>query len=391
MRTRLLFHFPQIERIDFSDSEVVIYADEPPPAGKVVSVVKNVASHYTAISERLNTTVVYDPASGNDAPELAAADADALRAGAQRLVADIEVIERSASGRLYDEVLVTQRGVNLYAGRPAAVLRAVDGFLRSFFERAYGATDIRVPSMLPATIVDRAGYFDTACQHLSFVAPMTTDMETFEDFLPYWRGADDGHARLHRFLRTPTNILNPALCLHAYPMAASSPVDDLVLTMSGSCFRDESGNLNNRERLREFFMREAVFFGSQASLAVIHRRLVATMAAIAELFGLKYQLSTATDIFFNDNAQAQLFSQLVSDAKIELLGQVDDGDPVAVGSVNKHGQHFTKPFEITGVDGATPSTICIAFGLDRVLLALRDVANLSDRIRCGIDQIGCRE
>jgi len=385
MRTRLHFHFPEIERVDFDDAAVVIYAGGELPTDKLASVVRSVNAHYTAISDRLHTTVVYDPASNDDAPELVAADADAILTAANRLVADIEATEQSP----YDEVFLPQLGVKLYAGRPAATVRAIDDFLRSVFEQAHGATEVRVPSMLPAEVVDRAGYFDTGCQHLSFVAPMTTDLETFEDFLPYWRSGD-GHDGLHRFLRTPTNILNPALCLHAYPMMVGRPADSAVLTMSGSCFRDESGNLNNRERLREFTMREAVFFGDQTSLAATHQRLVATMAAIAELFGFKYQLSTATDIFFNDNAQAQLFSQLVSDGKIELLVQVDDGDPVAVGSINKHGQHFTKPFEITSGDGTTPSTICMAFGLDRMLLALRDTPRLSDHLRQGIARIGGR-
>jgi hypothetical protein len=376
MRTRLLFHFPQIEGVEFDDTSVLIHAGTPLPADKLTSVVTSVNAHYTAISDRLHTTVV-------NAPDLVKSDAAAIRAAAQRLIAQVEATEQS----VYDEVLVPQRGVNLYAGRSAATVRAIDDFLRTLAELAYDATEVRVPSMLSADVVDRAGYFDTGCQHLSFVAPMTTDLETFESFLPYWRSGD-GHDQLHRFLRTPTNVLNPALCLHAYPMMAGRPADGTVLTMSGSCFRDESGNLNNRERLREFTMREAIFFGDQASLGATHPRLVATMAAIAELFGFKYQLSTATDIFFNDSAQAQLFSQLVSDSKIELLVQVDDGGPVAVASINKHGQHFTKPFGITDGDGTTPSTICMAFGLDRMLLALRGVTRLSDHLRQGLARIG---
>ncbi|GIG87908.1 aminoacyl--tRNA ligase-related protein [Plantactinospora endophytica] len=383
MHTRLRFHFPQIEQVDITATEVRLHSTEALPAGKVTSVVERVAASYASISERLSSRVVYDPAAGTDAPALSAEDATALRAAAVRLVADLEEARTTLPAEGFGEVLPRERGLNVYGGVEAYRLRAVDDFLRRFFERAHGATEIRVPSMLPATVVDRAGHFDTGCQHLSFVAPVTTDMEDFEGFLPYWRG-DNDRERLHEFLRTPRDILNPALCLHAYPLVEHRPVDNLVLTLSGSCFRDESGNLNNRERLREFTMREGVFFGSQRHLAQVHQRLVAMMAAVADLFGFKYQLATATDIFFNDNAQQQLFSQLVSDSKIEMLVQLDDGEPVAMASINKHGQHFAKPFGLRGSDGTTPSTMCIGFGLDRVLLALRDAPDLPGQLRQGL-------
>lgn len=379
MRTRLRFHFPQIEHLDITATEVRLHSEEALSAAKVTSVVERVVASYTALSERLSSRVLYDPTAGTDAPALSAEDATALRAAAVRLVADLDEV-RTPSVKDLGEVQPRERGLNVYAGAGAYRLRAIDDFLRRFFEYAHGATEIRVPSMLPATVVDRAGYFDTGCQHLSFVAPVTTDMEDFEGFLPYWR-ADNDRDRLHEFLRTPADILNPALCLHAYPLVEHRPVDNLVLTLSGSCFRDESGNLNNRERLREFTMREGVFFGRQADLAAVHQRLIAVMAAVADLFGFKYQLATATDIFFNDNAQEQLFSQLITDSKIEMLVQVDDGDPIAVASVNKHGQHFTKPFGLSNSDGETPSTMCLAFGLDRVLLALDNVPDLPGQLR----------
>ncbi|MFF0151911.1 aminoacyl--tRNA ligase-related protein [Micromonospora sp. NPDC005203] len=383
MHTRLRFHFPQIEQLDMTATEIRVHSAAALPAAKVRSVVERVAASYKAISERLSSRVVYDPADGTDAPALSAEDATALRAAAVRLVADLDEARAALPADGLGEVLPRERGINVYGGVGAYRLRAIDDFFRRFFERAHGATEIRVPSMLPATVVDRAGHFDTGCQHLSFVAPMTTDMEDFEGFLPYWR-ADNDRDRLHEFLRTPRDILNPALCLHAYPLVEHRPVDDLVLTLSGSCFRDESGNLNNRERLREFTMREAVFFGSQTDLARVHQRVVAMMAAVADLLGFKYQLATATDIFFNDNAQEQLFSQLVTDSKIEMLVQVDDGDSIAVASLNKHGQHFAKPFGLSNSDGTTPSTMCIGFGLDRVLLALRDVPDLPGQLRQGL-------
>ncbi|MBY8870515.1 hypothetical protein K7640_01505 [Micromonospora sp. PLK6-60] len=381
MRTRLRFHFPQIEQLDITATEVRLHAAEALSVAKVTSVIERVAASYTALSERLSSRVVYDPAAGTDAPALSAEDTTALRAAAMRLAADLD--EAPTPSADLNEVQPRGRGLNIYTGPGAYRLRAIDDFLRRFLEHAHGATEIRVPSMLPATVVDRAGYFDTGCQHLSFVAPVTTDMEDFEGLLPYWR-ADNDRGRLHEFLRTPADILNPALCLHAYPLVEHRPIDNLVLTLAGSCFRDESGNLNNRERLREFTMREGVFFGRQADLAPVHQRLVAVMAAIADLFGFKYQLATATDIFFNDNAQEQLFSQLITDSKIEMLVQVDDGDPIAVASVNKHGQHFTKPFGLASSDGTTPSTMCLAFGLDRVLLALNTIPDLPAQLRQGL-------
>jgi seryl-tRNA synthetase len=236
--------------------------------------------------------------------------------------------------------------------------------------------------MLPTATLARAGYLDTAYQHLNFVSPLDHRPEIFDRFHPYWSNADDMREQrvdgIRSFLAAPADVLNPALCLHCYPMmqgvtvASDRPVG---FTLAGSCFRDESGNLNNRERLREFLMRESVFIGSRESLDRIHGEVLYFLTRLAVACGLPFRLEHASDIFFSDAAPQRLFSQMLSDNKIELIvPQSGDGKPVAVASLNRHDNHFTKSFGVTTSDGDAAASLCVGVGIDRLVLSVMSQA-----------------
>jgi seryl-tRNA synthetase len=184
-------------------------------------------------------------------------------------------------------------------------------------------------------------------------------------------------------------VLNPALCLHTFPLyenAQLPPGRVDAVTVTGSCFRDESGNLNNAERLNEFRMREAVFFGEPKALDRIHAELVGALIALGELLGWSFRVETASDMFFNENADRQLLSQLLSDNKLELLIDIPSvGREVACASINRHHSHFATAFGIRELEDRYAATMCVGFGLDRLLLAMVDqldagLADFGDRL-----------
>ncbi|MFJ4439511.1 aminoacyl--tRNA ligase-related protein [Streptomyces sp. NPDC088923] len=379
LRTQLRFHYPRITEVTFTDDTVEVVGEGLDEA-ELSAFVQRVTRTFAALPN-VPVRVRYDsaarPAAGAWVPSH---DAEAFDAAARSLAADLEEAAADRPARRTPDVgsRPAGRGLNVYGHDEASLHRVLDHFLRRYFQRAYGAQELRVPSMIPTAVVDRAGYIETARQHLSFVSPLDPAPGPFEEFLPYWREtASQGSARdagIHAYLGIPRDVLNPALCLHCYPLLESAVVTaatPAVLTLTGSCFRDESGNLNHAERLREFAMREAVVVGTPETVDRVHGELADFMIATAELLGLDFRLESATDIFFNDGAPQLLFSQLLSDNKFELAVQDPaTGQSVATASLNKHQTHFTEPFGMKTEDGRPAVSLCVGFGIDRLALAL---------------------
>ncbi|MBE2280959.1 MAG: hypothetical protein IAE91_11250, partial [Ignavibacteriaceae bacterium] len=258
----------------------------------------------------------------------------------------------------------------VYTGRTAAIFDILDGLFREFFLIKYKARDIKTPSIISSNVIKKAGYFETGCQHISFVAPISNDPYILEEFSKI---SDYSSVNLFKYLKTPKDVLNPAMCLHCYPLFENHTLDEpiKVMTLMGSCFRDESGNLNNSERLNEFKMREVVYFGEEQLLKIIHNELIDFLINFGKFFELNFKLEVSNDIFFNDNAEKQLFSQLITNNKIEFQVYIKDLNKyIACASINKHGSHFSEAFNIKGSTGDFASTMCIGFGLDRLYLAL---------------------
>lgn len=277
-----------------------------------------------------------------------------------------------------DGIIPVRKGINIYSQSSLMLIELLDNFIKSYFKKVYNIRELYVPSMISSEIVDKAGYFETGCQHISFVSPITNDLEKFDDFLPYWRkqksSVKNKKTSIYKYLKSPKDVLNPALCLHCYPLHENEVIDDnktIVYTVRGSCFRDESGNLNNKERLNEFLMREVVFLANEKNMKSIHTEVLNFMFLIGILLGYEFKLETSNDIFFNDNAERQLFSQIVSDNKIELAVYSKTADKyIATCSLNKHLNHFSKTFNISSDIGNYITTMCVGFGYNRMILVL---------------------
>jgi seryl-tRNA synthetase len=79
----------------------------------------------------------------------------------------------------------------------------------------------------------------------------------------------------------------------------------------------------------------------------------------------------ANDPFFGRLGTAMANNQKDEILKLEGTTPIGSSDhPVAIISGNCHRDHFGEPFAITSADGATAHSACVAFGVDRITLAL---------------------
>lgn len=298
-----------------------------------------------------------------------------------------------------NEKIKLSKGLNIYTRRLPALMEFIDDIFKDLFKNLFGAVEIIAPSIISTDIIDKCGYFVTGCQHISFVSPITNHPDRFKEFLPAWEKNKKDKEKsfsIHHYCKEPTYILNPALCLHCYPIFQNKKIskDNLIaVTIKGNCFRDEFGNLNNEERLYEFIMRECVFFGGNKIILKTHKLLLELLKLLGYVFGINFKLETSNDIFFDENAQNLLFAQLVSDNKVEMTTYVKSlNKEISIASINKHENHFSKAFNIRDEEDGILSTMCIGIGYNRFIMPIQEQIDeygedYIKKIRANLDRI----
>ena len=84
---------------------------------------------------------------------------------------------------------------------------------------------------------------------------------------------------------------------------------------------------------------------------------------------LSAEVSIANDPFILPKMQKYKKIQLMEKTKYELQLFVNEEKSIAAASYNLHGDAFTTPFNISGVNNRKMVTGCVGFGLERWLIA----------------------
>ena len=167
-------------------------------------------------------------------------------------------------------------------------------------------------------------------------------------------------------------VLTPAACYPIYPIAAAEgpvPTSGLVFDVACDCFRREPSL--SLDRLQSFRMREYVCIGDPAQVTAFRQTWIERARGIAGQLGLTYQVDLASDPFFG-RAGAFLAANQIEDAlKFELLVPVvSHASPTACMSFNYHKDHFGLAWDLRQRSGEHAHTGCVAFGMERLALAL---------------------
>jgi seryl-tRNA synthetase len=178
----------------------------------------------------------------------------------------------------------------------------------------------------------------------------------------------------------PTDlVLSPAACYPVYPLAAARgalPDAGLRFDVAADCFRREPSRALNR--LQSFRMREFVRIGTPEQIREFREAWMQRAPRIAEQLGLPCTLDVATDPFFGRVGQVMAVSQRQMTLKFELLIPYHAGAvPTACMSFNYHMEHFGEVWGLRGAAGEVAHTGCVAFGMDRLAVALFCVHGLA--------------
>jgi len=167
-------------------------------------------------------------------------------------------------------------------------------------------------------------------------------------------------------------VLSPAACYPVYPIVARRgrlPAGGLHFDIAADCFRHEPSR--HLDRLQSFRMREYVRIGPADQITEFRERWLARAPQFATDLGLKFEIDVANDPFFGRVGQMMAVSQRQQALKFELLIPYYAGaKPTACMSFNYHREHFGHTWGIYTDDGAEAHTGCVAFGIDRLGVAL---------------------
>ena len=273
-------------------------------------------------------------------------------------------LERLA-GALFRETGVD--GVYARTGLYEGVVEALAALISTY--RPKGAEVLRFAPVMSRKHLERHGYLKSFPNLLGCVSCLSGSereirgvVDRFEAGEGDWTG-ELGAADL---------VLAPAACYPVYPLAAERgavPADGLVFDVACDCFRREPSR--DIDRFQSFRMREYVCIGAPDQIRAFREAWVERAKGIADRLGLSYRVDIATDPFFGRVGQLAAQMQLEDALKFELLVPVRSAEePTACMSFNYHKDHFGEVWGLHMADGQLAHTCCVAFGMDRLAVAL---------------------
>ncbi len=267
------------------------------------------------------------------------------------------------------EALLLSSGIDGVYARTAVFEDVVAGLTALISrQREPGAEVLRFPPVMSRRQLEKSGYLKSFPHFLGCVCCLDGSeaevgaavdrCEAGED----WTGA----------LSAADLVLSPAACYPVYPLVASRgevPAQGLSFDVAGDCFRREPSR--DLDRLQSFRMREFVRIGTPTQIDDFRRRWMVRAQEIAGQLGLACRIDHASDPFFGRGGKLMALSQVEQALKFELLVPVRSAEePTACMSFNNHRDHFGAAWNLRLAGGEIAHTGCVAFGIDRLALAL---------------------
>lgn len=225
---------------------------------------------------------------------------------------------------------------------------------------------LRFPPVMSRSQLETAGYLQTFPHLLGCVSCLDADAAGEETLAAAQNGCWLSQ------LKATDLVLTPAACYPVYPMVANrGPLrgDAALFDVASYCFRHEPST--ELDRLQSFQMREYVCIGTAKAVRQFRARWMDLAGALAQALRLPYRIAPATDPFFGRVGKLMALQQVEQALKFELLvSAVEPERPTACMSFNYHQDHFGRTWALRLESGETAHTGCVAFGLDRLVIAL---------------------
>jgi seryl-tRNA synthetase len=267
------------------------------------------------------------------------------------------------------EALLLPSGIDGVYARTAIFEQVVSGVSTLITRYCDPNTEVlRFPPVMSRRQVEKSGYLKSFPHFLGCVSCLGGPEAEIRSAVERSEAGEDWTAGL----AAADLVLAPAACYPVYPLVASRgavPANGLVFDVACDCFRREPSKM--LDRLQSFRMREYVCIGTPEEVDQFRQRWLSRAQGFANQLGLTARIDTASDPFFGRGGKLMAMSQVEQALKFELLVPVHSADePTACMSFNYHRDHFGTTWNIRTSSGEMAHTGCVAFGIDRLALAL---------------------
>jgi len=257
-------------------------------------------------------------------------------------------------------------GVYARTGLYESVVEALAALISSY--RPPAAEVLRFPPVMSRRQLEKHGYLKSFPNLLGCVSCLSGSEREIRSVVDRFEAGADWTEDLG----AADLVLAPAACYPVYPLAAErGPVPDsgLVFDVACDCFRREPSR--DIDRFQSFRMREFVCIGSPERIQAFRGQWIERAKGIADRLGLSYTVDLASDPFFGRGGQLVAISQIEQSLKFELLVPIKSVEqPTACMSFNYHREHFGHTWGLKTLDGEEAHTGCVAFGMDRLAVAM---------------------
>jgi seryl-tRNA synthetase len=267
------------------------------------------------------------------------------------------------------DTLFSPMGVDGVYARSALYVKVVEhleGYITGLREPQ--AEIMRFPPVMSRMQLEKSGYLKSFPNLLGCVCALHGSEASIRAAVERYDNGGDWTTSLS----SSDLVLSPAACYPVYPIVAKRgrlPDGGLQFDIEADVFRHEPSQ--SLDRLQSFRMREFVRISTPEQIVEYRERWMARAPQIAGDLGLPFKLDVANDPFFGRVGQVMAVSQRQQALKFELLIPYYPGaSPTACMSFNYHREHFGQVWGIHTAGGDLAHTSCVAFGIDRLAVAL---------------------
>lgn len=305
----------------------------------------------------------------------------------------------SLVSRMLDAELLVPTGVLGLYGRSASYQSVADGISHMVNRWAVelDATRFRFPPILSRSTFAHTNYLESFPDLMGSVHVFDGGDAEHKELLGRVESGGDWPA----LLEPADVVLASAACHAVYPLCTGTvPGEGRYFDVICDCFRHEPST--QATRMQSFVMHEVVYVGTTEG-AWEHRE-AGLSRGLSMLAGLGLEMSSepASDPFFGRVGALLAAGQIDEELKIEgvtvipdVNGPGEDGK-TAIMSANCHRDHFGRAFSIETAHGDCAHSACVAFGIDRITVALfaahgLDPASWPLDVRSQLNLVGSEE
>jgi seryl-tRNA synthetase len=233
------------------------------------------------------------------------------------------------------------------------------------------------PPLLPRAQLETSGYLGSFPHLAGTVFGFEGDEKAAAEQVDLASRHEDWSA----FQHMSDMVLAPAACYPLYPaMAARGPLPEGGVTLdTGDAYVFRREPSTDPARMQIFHMREIVRIGDRVTVLAWRDEWRARAEELLRSLDLDLELEVAADPFFGRVGRLLAAQQRDQELKWELLAPVAGDKPTAIASSNYHQDHFGVTYDLKTADDEPAHTGCMAFGEERVTLALLSAHGLDLR------------